>query len=81
MSQPNGSLEPRVPTTALEQVLDHAHACLIDFKSLVTGDVHERPDFCGSIEVSGLDGLQGSVTITLNLSATRTLIETRHHEE
>lgn len=63
-------------TPAVEEILAKAQVCLLDLKNMVTGAeaTQGTPAFCRSSEIEGVDGLLGEVTITLRISAERSVV-------
>lgn len=72
---PTSTFSP-TPTAALEEIVAHAEVCLLDLKNMVTGAeaTQGTPAFCRSSEIEGVDGLLGEVTITLRISAERSVV-------
>ncbi len=74
---PPGSLDVVAKTNAL---LEDGRLCLLDMQSKILGieGAGETPPFCKSIEMSGLDGLTGSYTITLTIDHGKSTFTASH---
>lgn len=68
------------PVPALESMIEHAMACLVDFKNQINGAEAkgQTPPWCKSVMLEGIPDLQGSFTITLHVDAERSTTKLEH---
>lgn len=63
----------------VHEALDYMEACFLDFKGKVKGGSSTgTPEFCKSIEFSGLTGQGGECILTIRVSTERTVIDLEH---